>query len=467
MKKILLFKQIICCFFFIFTFTISLYGQKKESITVPDDVLQTFEFEQPNAKKPVWSLEKGIYVVHFKSEGAAAITYIKNDGNLVKTIYEIPRASLPSAITDYIVNNYPTGKISRQELWEEPNVKIYYYIEVKPEDITQDPSNLTFSDVGKLLTKKDPVGFVAQEAKSPAAAGGNATTQQKNTTTTKTQAVANSTRVKKQSAAPAMANDQVAENEVPAAVKKALTKKVVRPTGVKWFKKGDTYRAELIARELPNKIFISSAGIWEKSLIEIDKSMVIGNLERHIDRYYKGAKVIKGTKEFRADKKDMIWVDVIEKKNAKAKLITTLQFDKFSKFIREIPREGEEVDQEYIPDAVKRAFEKKYPKVQGVVYSEDDEGYFLGMFFGMKGKEFLVMEGNGMIIETRVEGNMSNINPNIKGFVKSKIKGGKITEYYVVRSIVEKRNFFRVVVTEKKTGMVHTLKFATNGKIIQ
>ncbi len=448
---------ILCCFLM----STPLFAQKTETIDVPEEVMQTFDFEQPNAKGVKWTLEKSIYLATFKSDGAPTMTYIKEDGSLIKTVYEIPRSSLPSSITDFVKTNYPTGRISVTELWEEPNVKIYYYIEIKPEDITIEPSILTFSDVGKLLSRKDDAGYVASAVESDPDSNDS---EAGNTTQ---QGAAKPAKVKKEKeVAPALPNS-VADNQVPEKIKKALMKKGIKPVGAQWFKEGGVYRAEMIYREQPSKFFVTEAGVWEKSLLGMDKKMVVGNTLMHIEKYYKGARIIDGVKEFRADKQDMIWINIIKKEDSKTKLVTELQFNKQGRFIREVPKVGDEMSNEYIPGAVKEAFKKKYPKVQGVEFKEDDEGYFLGIFYGMKGREYLVMEGNGMLIETRVEGNLGNVNPNIKGFIRSKIKGGKITEYYVVRSIVEKRNYFLVVVTESKTGIVHKLKFSTNGKIIQ
>ncbi len=463
-----LFNRTLCCTLLCIFISLPLFSQKKQEVTPPDEVTQTFEFEQPNAKGLVWSYENGIYEAAFKSDGARTVTTIKSDGTLIKTIYEIPRSSLPSSITDFIIKTYPTSKISVTELWEEPNIRTYYYIEVKPEDITQKSSILTFNDVGKLLSRKDPEGYVA--AASPNVPAQPADKEEQPKASSKPVAEkqpATPKAPKPTKNTPPPSKNSVDANTVPEIVKKALVKKGIRPTSGQWFKEDDHYRLDMIYREQPSQFFVSTTGVWQKSLIGMDKKMVVGNTLLHIQKYYKGAKIQKGIKEFRADKNDMIWIYITKKEDAKNKIITKLQFNKQGRFIKEVPKDGSEISQEYIPEAVKQAFAKKYPKVQGVEFQEDDEGYFLGVFFGMKGREFLVMEGNGMIIETRVEGNLANVNPNIKGFIKKKIKGGDITGYYVVRSVVEKRNYFLVIVTENKTGIVHKLKFSTNGKILQ
>ena len=60
----------------------------------------------------------------------------------------------------------------------------------------------------------------------------------------------------------------------------------------------------------------------------------------------------------------------------------------------------------------------------------------------MRGKEVVVMEGNGTFIEIRTAANMQNINGNIKGYIKKNHKGYTITEYYTVRGLIEKKTLF-------------------------
>ncbi len=180
-----------------------LFGQKLKPEAVPDDVKQTMEFEYPNVKITFWELNDNVYVANFKEDNSPGKCYIKKNGQWEKTVYPVPKTELPSAITDYVKNNYANYSIAVSQLQEMPNVRIHYYIEAKPEGVGYESSKLTFNEVGTLLERKDPANF-NMEAKSvvdktatasvpakPAASDKNASTTTSKTTNAKPSAPAN------------------------------------------------------------------------------------------------------------------------------------------------------------------------------------------------------------------------------------------------------------------------------------
>ena len=82
------------------------FGQKLKPDAVPDDVKQTMEFEYPNVKITGWELDGKVYVANFKEDNAPGKCFISEKGQWQKTVYPVPKAELPSAITDYIKDNY-------------------------------------------------------------------------------------------------------------------------------------------------------------------------------------------------------------------------------------------------------------------------------------------------------------------------------------------------------------------------
>lgn len=130
------------------------FGQKIKPDAVPDDVKQTMEFEYPNVKITGWELDGKVYVANFKEDNAPGKCFISENGQWQKTVYPVPKAELPSAITDYIKDNYYYYDISVSQLEESPNVRIHYYIEAKPEGIGDEPSILTFNEVGVLMDRR-------------------------------------------------------------------------------------------------------------------------------------------------------------------------------------------------------------------------------------------------------------------------------------------------------------------------
>ncbi|MBO4656019.1 MAG: PepSY-like domain-containing protein [Bacteroidales bacterium] len=603
-----------------------LYGQKLKSDAIPEDVKQTMDFEYPNVKIQFWELKDNVYIANFKEDNSPGKCFIQKDGQWQKTVYPVPRAELPSAITDYVKNNFANYTIAVSQLQEMPNVRIHYYIEAKPEGVGYEPSVLTFNEVGSLMERHDPANF-DKDAKSvvdtkmaakpapssnntastpagkntasntskptttagkpaantgkPAATANNkpantsankpanpssgkpsgttaankpasSTGAKPNTssnanakpasssakpastpakpTTTQTKPASNTakpaistakpTNTNAKPAAPATDNSSktatasnskpkkekeekpvyddrgnkaIDPNMVPAVVKTALSKKAQRPEELHWFKVDTFFVANFIAREQKNEVFITPSGLWEKTYTVIPEVSVSGNMAKHIQTYYKGYRFKNAIKETRADKKDVTMVEIYEKDNWKQKLVTTFLFDKTGKLIRTIDpnyelggqnkESAEDVSLEkyyekmnmsnksdnnsQIPKDVQTAFKAKYPHASGVTWSETSDGSYTATYYGTRGKEVCVINSYGVITETMTLGNPDNLLSSIASFIKQNYKNNKVVEYYAVKKIVEKKNFYKVIIADKKTKVEQELWFTTSGKFVE
>ena len=621
MKTIRLF--IIAAILFAIASINPLFGQKLKPEAVPDDVKQTMEFEYPNVKITFWELNNGVYVANFKEDNSPGKCYIKKNGQWEKTVYPVPKAELPSAITDYVKNNFANYTIGVSQLQEMPNVRIHYYIEAKPEGVGYEASKLTFNEVGSLLDRKDPANF-NMEAKSvvdktatasvpakPAANDKNAsasagktpakptpannkptttasnsgskpsttankpstntskpatsssskpstssnssssgktstsssskpststnskattssnskpatsssskpaTTSSSKTTTSSSSKPATSSSTASKTSSDNKANTASASkpkkekeekpvydergnkaidiNSVPAPVKAALSKKVQRPEELHWFKIDTFYVANFIAREQKNEVFITKSGVWEKTYTVLPEVSVGGNMLKHLQTYYKGYRFKNAIKETRADKKDVTMVEIYEKNNYKQKLVTTLFFDKTGKLINTVDpnyelggqaqesNEDESLEKYYekmnmsnkasgddnIPKDVMNAFKAKYPHASGVKWTETETGDYSASYFGTRGKEICIINSYGVITETMTMGNPDNLLSSISAYVKQNHKNCKVVEYYAVKNLVEKKNFYKVIIADKKTKEEQELLFTTSGKIVE
>ena len=576
MKTVRLF--IIAAIILAITSAAPLFGQKLKPEAVPEDVKQAMDFEYPNVKILYWEMSDNLYVANFKEDNSPGKCYIKKDGQWQKTVYPVPRVELPSAITDYVKNNYANYTISVSQLQEMPNVRIHYYIEAKPEGVGYEASILTFNTVGTLMERNDPTNFNT-EAKSvvdqsnssskPAPTAGasgkptasnasskpatstttkptttttnkpTTTTTTKPTTSTTTKPVTTSTTSKPTTsstkptttAATAAATtttkptntsskpntttnkptstsssnsktsasndkpkkEKVDPNSVPANVKTALSKKVQRPEELHWFKLDTFYIANFIAREQKNEVFITKSGLWEKTYTVLPEVSVSGNMLKHLQTYYKGYRFKNAIKETRADKKDVTMVEIYEKNNYKQKLVTTLFFDKTGKLIRTVDpdyevggqakesAEDESLEKYYekmnmsnkaddntnIPKDVLSAFKAKYPHVTGVTWAETDNGDYSATYFGTRGKEICIINSYGVITETMTLGNPDNLLSSISTYIKQNHKNCKVVEYYAVKRLVEKKNYYKVIIADKKTKVEQELLFTTSGKIVE
>ncbi|MCQ2264703.1 MAG: PepSY-like domain-containing protein [Bacteroidales bacterium] len=575
------------------------FGQKLKPDAVPDDVKQTMEFEYPNVKLTGWELDGKVYVANFKEDNAPGKCFISENGQWQKTVYPVPKAELPSAITDYIKDNYYYYDISVSQLEESPNVRIHYYIEAKPEGIGDEPSILTFNEVGVLMDRHDPANFdktakkvidpsaqVAQNvskddkskdknssansksngnssskanassgksstksgqssnatnanaakpssnqgktSSSTSSKGSTASSANKGSSTTgkpaskvnasasatatskaatankgnstssaKANATATNSKPKKDKEAKPVyderGNKAIDPNTVPAAVKAAFSKKIQRPEELNWFRVDTFYVGNCIAREQRNEVFITPSGKWEKTYMVLPETSVSGNMSKHIQTYYKGYRFKNAIKEVRADKQDVTMVEIYEKANWKQKLVTTFYFDKSGKLLRTVDpnyemggqaKESEEdasLERYYekmnmsnkveandnIPKDVMNAFKAKYSHATGVTWEETPDGDYAASYYGTRGKEICIINSYGTITQTMTLGNPDNLLSNISTYVKQNYKGSKIVEYYAVKKLIEKKNFYKVIISNKKTKVEQELWFTTSGKFVE
>lgn len=554
------------------------FGQKLKPEAVPDDVKQAMDFEYPNVKITSWELVDNIYVANFKEDNSPGKCYIKKDGQWQKTVYPVPRAELPSAITDYVKTNYNNYSIAVSQLQEMPNVRIHYFIEAKPEGVGYESSILTFNEVGALMERHDPANFnkeaksvvdqksstastapkstdkpgtstgkpdnsgkpvaskpsspssgkpTAQASSKPTTSSSKPTTSSsstKPTTTTSSKPATNTSKPttttpsKPTTTASKSSNDNknatadkpkkvkeekpvydergnkaIDANSVPAIVKTALSKKAQRPEELHWFKLDTFYIANFIAREQKNEVFIGKSGLWEKTFTVLPETSVGGNMLKHLQTYYKGYRFKNAIKETRADKNDITMVEIYEKDNWKQKLVTTLYFDKTGKLIRTVDPnyelggqkmesdEDESLEKYYekmnmsnrtnddsnIPKDVLNAFKAKYPHVNGVTWTETDDGSYSAMYYGTRGKEICIINSYGVLTETRTLGNPDNLLSSITTYIKQNYKNNKVVEYYAVKRLVEKKNYYKVIIADKKTKVEQELLFTTSGKFVE
>lgn len=231
----------------------------------------------------------------------------------------------------------------------------------------------------------------------------------------------------------------------------------------------------------------------EKTLINLPEESVTGNMQKHLNAFYIGWKFKQATKELRADKQDMTIVEIYEKENWKSKMYTTVMFDKTGKLIRSIDpnysldgrknvaEEDNDLNEYYakmdmtidnnnsdkIPPEIINVFKAKYPRITNAQWSQDEDGNYLATYLGTRGKEICVIGQSATILQTQTLGNIETLSENIKNYVKEKHKGFKVKEYYAVKDLMEKRNSYKVIINNKKTGIEEILWFTTGGLLIE
>ncbi len=496
-KQILLFSATLMGFLF---FSLSLSAQKLQLDQVPDEVEQSLEFEHPAAKVSIWVLEEGEYIATFKEDGSTGKAYFKPEGDWIKTTYSVPKNQLPPMLRDYVENNYPGFTYAVILLRQMPGEKLHYYIEVRPEDLAEKNSILTFNENGEIMKRIDPRGFKAPERegtkKSPLINTGekpevSVYVQEKGKKDIEI--------IEEEQKFDDKGNQLVSENQVPDFIKKELAKKAQRPENLEWYINDTFFVAKCLYREQNNEIFITHSGKWEKTYTELPETSVTGNVLKHLNSFYNGWRFKTAVRETRADKNDKTLVDIYEKQNWKQKLVTSVLFDKTGKLIRsfdpnynlnekgdkeeksstsvtddkglekyyqKMSMEGVESKSIGIPDVVVNAFKAKYPKIPNPQWSEDGDTY-CATYMGARGKEIVVIGAGGTLLQIQTEGNPEVVSDAIENYIKKNHKGFKVTEIYSVRDLLEKRNLYKVIVSNKKTSESIELWFTTSGTIVE
>ena len=289
-------------------------------------------------------------------------------------------------------------------------------------------------------------------------------------------------------------NIAIKANTVPDIVSKTLVKKVLHPAELNWFLVDSMYIARCLNQGKKTAVYITPAGVWEKTLTIMPEESVTGLMAKHLNDFYPGWRFKSAVKEQRADKDDKMMVEFYEKANYKAKLVTTVFFDKAGKLIRTIDPDYElggndkkesaeddalnkyyekmnmELDNDdaaSVPENVKAAFKLKYPKVANVEWKEDGYMNYQAHFYTTRGKETCVFNNYGELVETWVMGKNENLSATIQDYLKKEYKGYKLKEFYSIKRLADKLNAYKVIVVEKKSGDEQELWFNLSGKPIE
>ena len=547
MKNKILFILLLSVIQIVILNTNTISAQKLKSTEVPSDVVQTLEEQYSYVKVTGWMKEGQTYIASIKDGATNGKVYLSAAGEWIRTLFTVPTNELPSSITDYVKANYPDYLISMSALEEKENESTHYYLEVKEDAVGAKPSVLTFASSGanKLLSRTDPDDFkdptmkhpdkieqakaaaaerqaakeeaekreaaekaaaekAAKEAaknapktSAPAAKPTTTTANKPATSPTKPEQPQKESKPKKEKPEPVVKDEHgniaIKANTVPEIVSKALVKKVLHPAELNWFLVDSMYIARCLNQGKKTAVYISPNGMWEKTLTIMPEESVSGLMAKHLNDFYPGWRFKNAVKEQRSDKDDKMMVEFYEKANYKAKLVTTIFFDKAGKLIRTIDPDYElgggtqesgeddalnkyyekmnmELDNDdaaSVPENVKAAFKLKYPKVTNVEWKEGDYMEYQAIFYSARGKEICVFNNYGEIVETWVMGKNDNLSATIQDYLKKEYKSYKLKEFYSVKRLADKLNAYKVIIVDKKTQEEQELWFNLSGKPIE
>ena len=546
MRNKILFGLLLSVFQIVIVSNNILSAQKLKPAEVPADVVQTLDEQYSYVKVTGWMKEGQTYVASIKDGATNGKVYISSAGEWIRTLFTVPVNELPSTITEYVKENFPEYLISVSALEEKEDESTHYYLEVREDAVGSKPSVLTFASTGvnKLLTREDPEGFqdptvkqpdkmeqakaaaaekqaqkaeaakreaeekaaaekaakeaAKEAAKNPAPKPATTNTAAKqSTTSSKPAEPQKEAKPKKEKPEPVVKDEHgniaIKANTVPEVVTKALAKKVLHPAELNWFLVDSVYIARCLNQGKKTAVYITPQGVWEKTLTIMPEESVSGLMAKHLNDFYPGWRFKSAVKEQRADKDDKMMVEFYEKANYKAKLVTTVFFDKAGKLIRTIDpdydlgggksesAEDDALNKYYekmnmsldnddaasVPENVKAAFRLKYPKVNNEVWTEDGYMNYIAAFYTTRGKEFCVYNSYGELTETWVMGKNESLSATIQDYLKKEYKNYKLKEFYTVKRIADKLTAYKVIIVDKKTQEEQELWFNLSGRPIE
>ena len=545
MRNKILFGLLLSVFQIVIVSNNILSAQKLKPAEVPADVVQTLDEQYSYVKVTGWMKEGQTYIASIKDGATNGKVYISSAGEWIRTLFTVPVNELPSTITEYVKENFPEYLISVSALEEKEDESTHYYLEVREDAVGSKPSVLTFASTGvnKLLSREDPEGFqdptvkqpdkmeqakaaaaekqaqkaeaakreaeekaaaekaakeaAKEAAKSPAPKPSTTNTAAKpSTPASKPAEPQKEAKPKKEKPEPVVKDEHgnvaIKANTVPEVVTKALAKKVLHPAELNWFLVDSVYIARCLNQGKKTAVYITPQGIWEKTLTIMPEESVSGLMAKHLNDFYPGWRFKSAVKEQRADKDDKMMVEFYEKANYKAKLVTTVFFDKAGKLIRTIDPDydlgggkGESAEDDAlnkyyekmnmsldnddaasVPENVKAAFRLKYPKVNNEVWTEDGYMNYIAAFYTTRGKEFCVYNSYGELTETWVMGKNESLSATIQDYLKKEYKNYKLKEFYTVKRIADKLTAYKVIIVDKKTQEEQELWFNLSGRPI-
>lgn len=356
----------------VFCFNLDTYAQKIKPDQVPQEVKTTFYSEFPNAKIKDWQMKGDNFQVNYRDDGTSQSTLISKTGSLIETRTPIDKQEIPGFIADYVGVEYVGYEILLSELVQKPKMKDTYEVKVKKSGVgTGAESQLVFANDGKLLSRNDPQGFVAstppvdkvaEKKENPKETNNNSKTKEK---AAKNPNSKEDNKEKNKSKKGQYPDNIISENSVPPIVKKNFVKKFPKATEVKWFnRKGDTiYTIKCIFKEQENEIAFNSDGKWLTQKIKQDEKTIFPAVAKYLDKTYRKYQFVSSYKTVSFNKNEGGFdVKIIELKNKKSKLETTILFDKMGKLVKTIDPEYEYEQDVQKETSADRKLEEEYNK---------------------------------------------------------------------------------------------------------
>lgn len=124
-------------FALLFAAPLSLLAQKVEFKDIPEGVKTTHNLMYKDVKDAIWEKKGETYLTNFVFNEMKTEVIYQMMGNKLSTRYEMPAQYIPVKITDYITKNYKGFKVTKFEMIDGQEGKLYI-VSVKQKKAVKD-----------------------------------------------------------------------------------------------------------------------------------------------------------------------------------------------------------------------------------------------------------------------------------------------------------------------------------------
>ena len=223
--------------------------------------------------------------------------------------------------------------------------------------------------------------------------------------------------------------------DIPAKVVQTLNRKAPRPVDVEWRFDGALYHAKCLSKDIRNELWINDTGGLVTQKVQILESSLNQKISQYLSANHSGYQFVAAYKISSMGKPDQYQVNIIEKKYAKNRLVTTIIFDRNFKMVSiDYPDEPDNSAQVAKRTDLEKSLDKADAKTEKATKIKPEElppaiqAYIKSNFSGLNYKKVVFIEDHeefGPCYQI----SMASNNNNVELFFD--IKGNLLYEYVI------------------------------------
>lgn len=312
--------------------TLPVFSQKIDPDELPETILQSLNKEYPDAKVKGWEMVGEEFQARTRLEGSTAYISFSILGTYLRTSYPLDPRELPSAILNYVNENFTDVNFYISDLVESADGTEYYDIELRKVGLAQGKlAELRFDPMGKL-THREVFKVIEPEPEN--------------------EALIDPPKKKKEKKEKVYYEDEVEEEAVhlpeslvPSKVKTGFERRFRNAEELVWDTISGNYVASFFQGDMQRYVFFSKDGQWVMSKEEMPPDAMYSPILRFINEEYSNEfRIDYAEKTTKNDRSTSYYVELSQQiRGLEYDPITSLYFDKTGRLEKvespEIPME--------------------------------------------------------------------------------------------------------------------------------